>query len=101
MSFDRDVWLDAELDITNAAIWYEQRSPGLGFQFLDAVDQTLESVFEAPLRFPEVHRDNRRALLSRFPYVIFFFIDEQFVRVTACSHVRQDPTSWQARRVDR
>lgn len=56
MSFDRDVWLDAELDITNAAIWYEQRSPGLGFQFLDAVDETLESVFEAPLRGEEPPR---------------------------------------------
>ncbi len=101
MSFERDVWLEAEMDITNAAVWYEQRSPGLGFQFLDAVNETIEAVFGAPRRFPEVHLDNRRALLSRFPYAIFFFIDEPFVRVTACSHVRQDPTDWQARRSDR
>ncbi len=39
MSFERDVWLEAEMDITNAAVWYEQRLPGLGFQFLDAVEE--------------------------------------------------------------
>lgn len=101
MSFERDVWLEAEADITDAAVWYEQRSLGLGFQFLDAVDETLEAVFDAPRRFPEVYRDNRRALLSRFPYAIFFFIDEPFVRVTACLHVRRDPITWQERRPDR
>lgn len=101
MSFERDVWLEAETDITDAAVWYEQRSPGLGFQFLDAVDEAFGTLFDAPRRFPEVHLDNRRALLNRFPYAVFFFIDEPFVRVVACSHVRQDPAAWQARRADR
>ena len=31
----------AEADITEAARWYEQRSPGLGTEFLRAVDVTL------------------------------------------------------------
>jgi plasmid stabilization system protein ParE len=101
VSFERDVWLEAEGDIADGAVWYEQRSPGLGFQFLDAVDEALDAVFDAPRRFPEVHLDNRRALLRRFPYAVFFFVDEPFVRVVACSHARQDPATWQTRRGDR
>jgi len=31
----------AEADILDAALWYEQRAPGLGTEFLLAVDGTL------------------------------------------------------------
>lgn len=34
----------AEADITGAALWYEQRSPGLSAVFLRAVDVTLAEI---------------------------------------------------------
>lgn len=58
----------AEADIADAALWYEQRAPGLGAEFLRAVDVTLAEVARMPERFPVVYRESRRALLRRFPY---------------------------------
>ena len=58
---------DAEADILDAALWYEQRAPGLGTEFLLAVDGTLAEVARLPERFPVVYRESRRALLRRFP----------------------------------
>jgi hypothetical protein len=55
----------AEADIAGAALWYEQRSPGLGSEFLRAVDVTLAEIVRRPERFPVVYRDSRRALLRR------------------------------------
>ncbi|MDP2182760.1 MAG: type II toxin-antitoxin system RelE/ParE family toxin [Actinomycetota bacterium] len=97
VSFELDVWQEAQDDIADAAAWYSDKSPALGSQFLDMVEQCLAHVETQPARFPVVHGDARRALLGRFPYGLFFFIDERFVRVVACMHARQDPGRWQDR----
>ena len=97
MSFSLDVWQAAEDDIADAAAWYAGRSGNLGTQFLDVVAESLSHVRVGPEAFPAVHGKVRRALLTRFPYALFFFVDDDFVRVVACMHVRRDPVRWQKR----
>ena len=81
----------AEADIAEAARWYEQRSPGLGSEFLRAVDVTLAEVTRMPERYPLVRGRARRALLRRFPYAVFFVATPDLVCVFACLHARRDP----------
>jgi plasmid stabilization system protein ParE len=87
----------AEADITEAARWYEQRSPGLGTEFLRAVDVTLTEIARMPERYPVVRGEARRALLRRFPYAVFFVATPDLVIVLACIHARRDPRRWQER----
>ena len=71
---------EAEADSEEAYAWYESRSAGLGGRFLDAVEEILTMVRDAPARFPVLHREPdltiRRALLTIFPYGVFFIWDE-------------------------
>lgn len=91
---------EAEADIDEAYVWYESRSLGLGARFLDAVEETIGVVREAPHRFPEKHREPdfviRRALVDGFPYGVFFIWDEtaDATSVIACMHARRDPRRW-------
>jgi plasmid stabilization system protein ParE len=62
---------EAEADIEEAFRWYEERSLGLGAEFLRAVEAALSGVEREPERYPEVHKRARRALLRRFPYAIY------------------------------
>ena len=87
----------AEADIVEAALWYEQRSPGLGPEFLRAVDVSLAEIARMPERYPVIHRELRRALLPRFPYGIYFLAMPDAVIVVACIHARRDPRRWQER----
>jgi plasmid stabilization system protein ParE len=87
----------AEADIAEAASWYEQRSPGLGSEFLRAVDVTLAEIARMPERYPVVRGSARRALLRRFPYAVFFVASPELVSVIACLHARRDPRHWQER----
>ncbi len=64
----------AEADIVEAARWYEQRSPGLGSEFLRAVDVTLAEIARMPERYPVVRANARRALLRRFPWDHFIVV---------------------------
>jgi plasmid stabilization system protein ParE len=84
----------AEADITDAARWYEERSPGLGSEFLRAVDVTLAEIARMPGRYPLVRGRARRALLRRFPYAVFFVAGADLVSVIACLHARRDPKHW-------
>ncbi len=40
---------EAERDIFDAALWYEQERAGLGFRFESEVGQVLERLVESPL----------------------------------------------------
>jgi toxin ParE1/3/4 len=87
----------AEADIVEAARWYERRSPGLGGEFLRAVDVTLAEIVRMPDRYPYVRGRARRALLRRFPYAVYFVATPEFVSVFACLHARRDPRHWRER----
>ena len=87
----------AEADIADAARWYEARAPGLGSDFLRAVDVALAEIHRMPERFPEVYPRCRRALLRRFPYAVYFIPTPDLVSVVACLHARRDPRRWQER----
>jgi len=63
---------EAELDVTEAYVWYETRRVGLGEEFLNSVDACIERIRRQPAIYPRVYEEYRRALIRRFPYAIFF-----------------------------
>jgi plasmid stabilization system protein ParE len=87
----------AEAEIVEAARWYEQRSAGLGREFLRAVDVTRAEITRMPERYALVGGPARRALLRRFPYAVYFVATPDLVSVLACVYARRDPRQWQER----
>ena len=85
-------------DIVEAFRWYEARSTGLGFEFLRAVRVALDSIERAPEQYPVALDDIRKALLPRFPYVVYFVIHQRGASVIAVMHGRRAPRRWQSRR---
>lgn len=59
---------EAEADLTDAAGWYENIRPGLGFRLIDQVRATVARIDFMPEGFAKVHGDIRRARVKRFPY---------------------------------
>jgi toxin ParE1/3/4 len=88
----------AAADVEDAWQWYEARREGLGDEFLDVIQATLESITAHPESAPVVHRDVRRQLLRRFPFGLFYRIVEEQVVVVACFHAKRSPRLWRSRR---
>jgi len=80
--------VDAE--IKAAAAWYEERCPGLGDQFVEAVRAMVRSVQRTPLRYAIRFEDLRRANLTRFPYSVWFFVHGDGVYILAVLHHKRD-----------
>jgi toxin ParE1/3/4 len=88
---------EAELDITEAYVWYESRRVGLGAEFLNAVDASMERIRRQPAIYARVHEEYRRALIRRFPYAIFFECAETAVTIYAVFHTSHNPEKWRLR----
>lgn len=88
---------EAEQDLSDAAVWYEENLSGLGHQFLDEVLVALSSIAEAPLIHSIVHRNTRRALIHRFPFGVYCQVDNTAIVVLAIMHGSRDPHRWKIR----
>lgn len=88
---------EAETELEEAQAWYEARSPGLGQAFVTSIQASIERIRRSPFRHPAVDHEVRRALTRRFPYAIFYLVDEDQVVVIAVFHSSRDPKEWKAR----
>lgn len=92
------VWTpEANEDLLEGRAWYDNIGPALGERFALEVEATVEAIAAHPLQFPVVYRNRRRAGVRRFPYSVFFELQEHRIVVIACFHGRRNPRRWQSR----
>jgi toxin ParE1/3/4 len=94
MSYKLILRQEAERDLVEAYKWYEEKIPGLGTDFLAVIERSLKSIQENPARFPVMYRNVHRALMRRFPYGIFYFLEEESIVVLAVLHTARNPSKW-------
>jgi plasmid stabilization system protein ParE len=87
----------AELDLMRAEDWYEAQRPALGHDFRDAVDAAIARIAENPLAYADRYHGARRALVQRFPYVLWYRALPDRVILLACVHAKRDPGAIGAR----
>jgi plasmid stabilization system protein ParE len=87
---------EAEADIARAAVWYDQQRSGLGNEFLEQIEATLNRVIANPHAFRCIRRkpDVRRALTKRFPYRIFFILRPDAIVVFRVLHNARADQEW-------
>jgi plasmid stabilization system protein ParE len=92
------VWLpEADAELKEALARYDAIRPELGLRFAEAVEEAVAAVAAAPLRFAVVDKGRRRAGVHRFPYGIFFLVEDTRIVVVACFHGKRHPKHWQLR----
>ena len=87
----------AERDIQSAYEWYESQRAGLGNEFLAALRERLDAVRGHPESSPVLYRGIRRAVVSRFPYLVFYVSRTDRVAVLAVLHHSRNPAVWPRR----
>jgi toxin ParE1/3/4 len=84
----------AAAEIDRASDWYEQHSPPARLGFLRALDRTIGFIVDHPEQYQIAYRETRRALVSGFPYILFYTFTDRRVVVLACIHTARDPNLW-------
>jgi plasmid stabilization system protein ParE len=87
---------EAEEEVLEAFEWYENRRAGLGKEFAQAVDEIISRIIENPLAYQRAYKETRRAVLSRFPFAVYYRLAGEDLVIQAV-HGRQHPSRWQSR----
>ena len=81
-------------DLRFAFDWYEEQRAGLGGEFRAAVQATFRTIELHPEIFSSVYDDVRRAVLTRFPFAVFYLVEPKRVVVLRVLHTARNPALW-------
>lgn len=78
--------------------YYDERYPGRGGRFAEAVERVLDLIAEFPLAFPILYEpDIRSVKVARFPYRVVYVVVGPNVDVIAVAHAKRRPGYWRDR----
>ena len=88
---------EAETELREAVAYYEDKRPGLGFDFAREVEASVDSVRRFPERWPLRGDATRRYLVQHFPYIVVYLFLNDRVWVIAVAHCKRQPGYWSER----
>jgi plasmid stabilization system protein ParE len=66
-------------------------------EFRDALDVTIDRISDYAPAYAAGERGLRRALVTRFPYAVYFRVEGNTVVVVGVIHGKRHPRAWKAR----
>jgi len=88
---------EADEDLQDGRDFYEQQEPGVGGYFAAALAADIDSL----VLYAGIHPKEfgfHRALSKRFPFGVYYLVEDEVVRVYAVLDLRRDP-AWIRRRL--
>ncbi|MGF1450780.1 MAG: type II toxin-antitoxin system RelE/ParE family toxin [Opitutales bacterium] len=88
----------AKEDLRQAGRFYDCQSEGLGEYFLDAITAEIDALAFFPGRHQK-RGTQFRLLAKKFPFYVYYQLDEELVFVRAVVDARSDPAAIEAREI--
>jgi toxin ParE2 len=88
---------EADEELEQAVLWYEERQSGLGGIFLDEFERTLQRILEDPETPRIIRHTDRKLNFRRFPYAIVYTTRDEVLYIKAVMHLHRRPFYWTGR----
>jgi plasmid stabilization system protein ParE len=90
---------EALVDLHDAALYYDDRSPLVSAGFLDAVDEAKALIAAMPGAAPAWpgHPDVRRRVLAGYPFALIYMLAPGEIVIIAVEHAKRRPGYWLGR----
>jgi toxin ParE1/3/4 len=82
------------VEIDDALRWYAEQSPELPERILSELQHALEKLGAYPKAYRVVIAPYRRIRLLKFPYALFFRVDDGEIVIVGFFHQHSDPRKW-------
>jgi toxin ParE1/3/4 len=88
----------AEQELLDAAFYYEEQRPGLGLEYLEEIEHSVNFLTRYPYVGTTVRGSIRRLVLPRFPYSLLYrVLEDDSIRILAVAHHKRRPQYWISR----
>lgn len=88
---------EAETELREAALYYEEQQGGLGAEFIHDVRAALQMIQRAPEMWPVRGSGMRLYLIARFPFLVHYRVEVERIVVVAIAHGHRKPGYWSDR----
>jgi plasmid stabilization system protein ParE len=84
---------EVETDVLSIYKWYKKKSHLACENYLSLFYQSTNEIKINPLSFPKTSKNIHRKLMYRFPYSIYYKIEDDEIVVIGCFHYARKPSS--------
>lgn len=88
---------EAELELIEAAAYYEHQVPGLGERFEAEVRRATDLLLEQPEIGTPADPVLRTFVLNRFPFTLYYSVTSDILRIEVVAHQSRRPGYWRSR----
>jgi plasmid stabilization system protein ParE len=87
----------AERDITETYQWYNEKQAGLGDDFLNELERSLDFIKANPNQYQIRYKEVRMTKVRRFPICLHYTLTEHLIFVHAVLSTSRNPRIWKER----
>lgn len=84
----------AYYEIEESKEYYNLQKDGFGLDFKNDVFKALNNIASQPNLYPIIDNKIRRCLMHRFPFSIFYTIQNQTILILSIAHQHRKPNNW-------
>lgn len=97
MDYELIIRPEARADLLDTFRWYQEQRQGLGHDFKLCVEEVISKIQRNPFIHKEIFQKIRRSVTRRFPFGVFYTVDDKKIIILAVLHARRDPVKWKDR----
>ena len=84
----------AAKELLQARSFYEVEVTGLGEKFSSEIKSALKRISNFPTAWPILKNEIRKCIVRKFPYNLFYSIEQDFILILAIAHHHRKPYYW-------
>ncbi len=93
MKYNLHFYPKVEDDAVSAFSWYEEKAKGLGEEFLRTFYASCSKIQRNPFLYAKVSDEQRRKLLKRFPYAVYYRVIDKDIIIFGLFHCARNPAT--------
>jgi len=88
---------EAEREYIEAITYYREIDSKLATAFISEIEHGIRAIQRNPLTWRIIGNDVRRYLVHRFPFGIYYTLEENFITIWAVMHLHRKQGYWKSR----
>lgn len=88
---------EAEFDFDKSYDYYLEDSLRTADVFFKKINQGFNDIQKSPFAFPVAIQDIRKYVVTKFPFVIYYQVEDRIIKVVAIFHTSRKPEIWNER----
>ena len=81
----------AQIELEDAKTYYNLQQKELGERFKEHIKESVDTIAQFPLLYPKVSNTLHRVVVHKFPYSIFYTVDNERIIIISIAHQHRKP----------